>query len=130
MRRDTSCCVNLGALHTIQALASSLPIRCLEPHQLLFAEGEPGRCIFGVVSGSLELRWGAEGCERFGPGDVIGLGALLSDAHLRHGTARALEPCELLEMNREQFLFAVQETPMFAIELMAGLERRLRRLEE
>ena len=33
-------------------------------------------------------------------------------------------------MGREQFLFAVQETPMFAIELMASLERRLHRLED
>ena len=102
----------------------------LRPHPVLVAEGEPGSWSCSVVTGSLELRWGAEGCERFGPGDVIGLGALLSDEHLRHGTARALEACEVLEMNRERFLFAVQETPMFAIELMAGLASRLRRLEE
>lgn len=129
MRRAASRCVNLGVLHTIQALASSLPVRCLDTDQVLFAAGEPGGSIFAVVSGALELRWGAGGSECFGPGDVIGLDALLSEAHRRHGTARALEASELLEMNREQFLFVVQETPMFAIELMAGLERRLRRLE-
>jgi CRP-like cAMP-binding protein len=41
-----------------------------------------------------------------------------------------LEATELIEMGREQFLFAVQETPLFAIELMASLERRLRGLED
>jgi CRP-like cAMP-binding protein len=30
-------------------------------------------------------------------------------------------------MNREEFLFAVQESPMFAVELLASLEQRLRR---
>jgi hypothetical protein len=41
-----------------------------------------------------------------------------------------VEATELIELGREQFLFAVQETPLFAIELMASLERRLRGLED
>ena len=32
----------------------------------------------------------------------------------------------LIAMNREKFLFALQETPMFAIELLASLDERLR----
>ena len=122
--------MNSGVLHTMQALASSLPTRVLEPDQVLFAAGEPGDSIFCVLSGELELRWSAAEGERFGPGEVLGVGALVSDNHRRHGTARALLASELIEMSREQFLFAVQETPMFALELMAGLERRLRRLED
>jgi len=30
-------------------------------------------------------------------------------------------------MNREEFLFALQETPMFAVQLLSSLEERLRR---
>jgi CRP/FNR family cyclic AMP-dependent transcriptional regulator len=119
-----------GVLHTMQALATSLSSRRLEPQQILFEAGEPGESIFCVLSGEVELRWGDGPGELFRPGDVLGVGALVSDAHRRHGTARALLASELIEMSREQFLFAVQETPMFALELMAGLERRLRRLEE
>jgi CRP-like cAMP-binding protein len=33
-------------------------------------------------------------------------------------------------MNREEFLFAVQESPMFAVELLASLEQRLRRSQQ
>lgn len=121
--------MNSGVLHTMQALAASLPIRVLQPGQVLFEAGEPGSSIFCVLSGALELHWGEAGVETFGPGDVIGVGALVSDNHLRHGTARAVVASELIEMGREQFLFAVQETPMFALELMASLEARLRGLE-
>ncbi len=32
-------------------------------------------------------------------------------------------------MNREKFLFAVQEAPMFAIELLASVDERLRDLK-
>lgn len=113
----------------MEALASTLSLRRLEPGQLLFEAAEPGNTIFAVISGSVELIWGDGPGEYFGPGDVIGVGALVSDDHRRHGTARAQDASELIEMTREQFLFAVQETPMFALELMAGLERRLRRLE-
>jgi hypothetical protein len=32
-------------------------------------------------------------------------------------------------MNREKFLFAVQESPMFAIELLGSIDQRLRDLK-
>jgi CRP-like cAMP-binding protein len=41
-----------------------------------------------------------------------------------------VEASDVLEMNREEFLFAVQESPMFAVELLASLEQRLRRSQE
>ena len=36
----------------------------------------------------------------------------------------------LLVMNREKFLFAVQESPMFAIELLGSIDQRLRQLKD
>jgi CRP-like cAMP-binding protein len=42
----------------------------------------------------------------------------------------ALCNSELLEMNREEFLFAMQELPMFSLEMMDDLEQRLQRLKE
>ena len=36
----------------------------------------------------------------------------------------------LIEMNRDKFLFAVQESPMFAIELLASVDGRLRDLKQ
>jgi CRP-like cAMP-binding protein len=42
---------------------------------------------------------------------------------------KAMTACRLLVMNREKFLFAVQETPMFAIELLASIDQRLRQLK-
>lgn len=121
--------MNSGVLRTMQALAANLPIRVLQPDQVLFHAGDPGESIFCVLSGAVDLRWGEDQSETFLAGDVVGVGALVSDRHQRHGTATARTATELIEMNREHFLFAVQEMPMFAIELMASLERRLRDLE-
>lgn len=129
MTLGASPCMNFSVFHTMQALPASLPIRVLQPEEVLFEAGEPGTSIICVLGGAMELRWGDAGHETFGPGDVLGVEALVSENHGRQGTARALVATELIELGREQFLAAVQETPMFAIELMASLERRLRRLE-
>lgn len=41
----------------------------------------------------------------------------------------ALGNSELLVMNREQFLFAVQELPVFGLEMLQKLDDRLRNLK-
>jgi CRP-like cAMP-binding protein len=41
----------------------------------------------------------------------------------------AITPCRLLVMGREEFLFALQETPMVAFDLLAAIDQRLRDLK-
>jgi CRP-like cAMP-binding protein len=57
------------------------------------------------------------------------VGALVDPEHLRYCTATALTDVRLLPMNREQFLLAVQELPMFAIEMLHDLDERFRSLK-
>ena len=49
--------------------------------------------------------------------------------HRRFGTAVALCDTELLEMNRAEFLFALQELPMFSLEMLHDLEQRLQKIK-
>jgi len=119
--------MDISALHTIQALASSIAVRRLQPLQTLYEAGVPGDSIFCILSGTIQLTWEGGGQECFEEGQVFGVGALVMPDHRRHATAQALTACDVLEMNREEFLFAVQESPMFAVELLASLEQRLRR---
>lgn len=87
--------------------------------------------MFGLLEGSVELTWNKGiGHEEIKPGDVFGAGALVMPDHRRYGDARALTTSRILVMNREKFLFAVQETPMFAIELLASIDNRLRHLKD
>jgi CRP-like cAMP-binding protein len=122
--------MDISALHTIQALAGSVAVRQFQPQQILFEAGAPGDSIFCMLSGTVQLTWEGGGQECFEEGQVFGVGALVMPDHRRHATAQALTACEVLEMNREEFLFAVQETPMFAVELLASLEQRLRRSQQ
>jgi len=116
--------------NTIATLAGDHPRRQLEAGEFLFQPGDPGDSLFGVVKGSVQLTWGEDRGEVFGPGSCFGVGALVDPEHRRFGTAMALEDSEIVEMNREQFLFALQELPMFALEMLHDLETRLRDLKQ
>ena len=121
----------MNALDTMRALASKGEVLEFEPGEMIFRSGETGETMFGLLEGTVELSWNGEtGHERIQAGDVFGAGALVTTEHRRYGNARALTPCRILVMNREKFLFAVQESPMFAIELLGSIDERLRHLKD
>jgi CRP-like cAMP-binding protein len=121
----------LNALDTMRALASQGEVLNFAAGDLIFRSGETGACMFGVLEGTVELSWNGEAAhEQIQAGDVFGAGALVTSEHRRYGNAKAVSPCRVLVMNREKFLFAVQESPMFAIELLGSIDQRLRQLKD
>lgn len=119
----------MHALDTMRALASKAEVITLQAGDVLFKAGETGSTMFGILEGSVRLTWtdlsGQEGHEDIPVGHIFGSGALVMDDHCRLSTATATSASRLIVMNREKFLFAVQETPMFAIELLASIDARL-----
>jgi len=115
----------------MRALASQGEVLDVPAGEPIFSSGETGDCMFGVLEGSVELSWNDDGGQEIiQAGDVFGAGALVTPEHRRYGNAKALSDCKVLVMNREKFLFAVQESPMFAIELLGPIDKRLRQLKD
>jgi CRP/FNR family cyclic AMP-dependent transcriptional regulator len=120
----------MNALDTMRALASSGEVIHVQAGSTVFKAGESGDCMFGLLEGTVDLTWNGEsGHESIEAGDVFGAGALVTPEHRRFGNAVAQTDCKLLVMNKEKFLFAVQESPMFAIELLGSIDQRLRDLK-
>jgi len=117
-------------LNTMAALAGKCALISVKQGDIIFENGELGDKLYGVVSGEVQLNWGDHGVEMIGPGSSFGVGALVDPGHRRFGTAVAICDSELLEMNREEFLFAMQELPMFSLEMMHDLEQRMQKLKE
>jgi CRP/FNR family transcriptional regulator, cyclic AMP receptor protein len=121
----------VNALDTMRALASHGEVIDVPAGGLIFRSGESGDCMFGLLEGQVQLSWnGDSGHEDIKAGDVFGAGALVTADHRRYGNATAITDCKVLVMNREKFLFAVQESPMFAIELLGSIDQRLRQLKD
>jgi CRP/FNR family cyclic AMP-dependent transcriptional regulator len=120
----------VNALDTMLALSAQGEVKEVAAGESIFRAGDSGDCMFGLLEGTVELTWSeAHGKETICAGDVFGAGALVTQQHQRFGNATAITDCRLLVMNREKFLFAVQESPLFAIELLASIDARLRLLK-
>ena len=91
----------------------------------VFAEGDTGDEMYGVISGEIELRRGDRVIATFGEDDVFGEMALI-DASPRMATAVASQDTELAVIDKHRFLFLVQETPMFALQVMSAMADRFR----
>jgi CRP-like cAMP-binding protein len=116
-------------MNTIRALAGKRDLSSVKQGDIIFRKGELGSKLYSVVSGKVQPNWGEDGVETIGPGSSFGIGALVDPEHRRFGTAIALCDSELLEMNREEFLFALQELPMFSLEMLHDLEQRLQTIK-
>ncbi len=96
-------------------LAARLERLTVSAGEDIVRQGQPGEACYLVRSGQVEvLAQGDEGTERrlatLGPGSLFGEAALLTDAP-RNATVRALEPCDLLALRREDLLQAIGEDP-------------------
>jgi CRP/FNR family transcriptional regulator, cyclic AMP receptor protein len=96
---------------------------------LIFAEGDSGKEMFGVISGAVEMSRDGRAVGRVEPGDTFGEMAIIDDAP-RSLTAIAAEDSVIASIDSKLFLFLVHETPMFALQVMRSLAGRIRQLDE
>lgn len=97
--------------------------------EVIFTEGETGEYLFAILEGEVELQVNGKTVETLLKGDVFGEGALVDLEGKRASTAIAKTPCTLAYLDKPHFLFLVQETPAFAIELLRSYSNRLRSLK-
>jgi CRP/FNR family transcriptional regulator, cyclic AMP receptor protein len=101
-------------------------IRTYAPGEVIFAEGDASAQMLGVVSGAVELRKDGEPVV---VGATFGEMGIISKAP-RSLEAIAAEESEIAMIDERTFLFMVQETPMFALQVMPSLAERIRQLDE
>jgi uncharacterized membrane protein len=92
--------------------------------------GEKGESLFLIQSGLVGVAVPSDKGEhvhlaKIGPGGFFGELSLL-DSGPRTATVRALEPCELLELNRAQFMQFLMSRPDAALDMLSLLATRQR----
>jgi CRP/FNR family cyclic AMP-dependent transcriptional regulator len=104
--------------------------RAVKRGTIICSQGDPGNSLFAVVKGTVRIGvTSAEGREAvfniIEPGEVFGEIALL-DGRERTADAVATSDCELLVVDRREFLPFVQSQPLLAMKLIDLLCTRLR----
>jgi len=115
----------------LDQLADELRPRRYRRGETIFVTGDPGMYLCVVNTGRIKLALtSSEGREvildMLGPGEVFGELALL-DGEPRSADAVAVEPSELLLLQRDAFLHFLRNRPEVAISLLGVLSRRIRR---
>jgi len=105
--------------------ANATGTRSLPAGTTVFREGDLGDEMYGVVEGQIVLRNEHGVVATLGPDDVFGEMAIV-DSTPRMATAIAATDSVLAVIDRHRFLFLVQETPMFALQVMSAMADRLR----
>src|ERR1017187_706557 len=100
-------------------------IKTLAAGDVVFNEGDPGDEMYGIVEGEIQLRKTDRVIADLGVDDVFGEMALV-DSSPRSATAVATTNAVLAVIDRHRFLFLVQETPMFALQVMSAMADRFR----
>lgn len=93
--------------------------------ETIFAKGDAGDRMYVITAGSVSVEDEGGEIETLGPGDLLGELALI-DAAPRTASAVARTECSLAPIDRSRFLFLVQQTPFFAVQVMQTMAQRMR----
>ena len=118
----------------IEHLGSYMRTRQVSRGATIFAKGDPGSGLMGVLSGAVKVSVAsAEGKDivlnMFREGDVFGEIALL-DGQPRTADATAMTPCELIVIERRDFVPFLRDHPDVMLKLIEILCSRLRHTSE
>jgi CRP-like cAMP-binding protein len=94
-------------------------------NKVIMSEGETGAFMYVVLSGRVAITIKSKLVEWVGPGGIFGEMALV-DQSKRAATAIAETDCDLLAINRADFLLMVKTNPVFAVSLLKAAADRLR----
>jgi len=106
-------------------LTSQQEARRVQSGDIIFNAGDEGHEMYIIRSGKVEIRIGGQLVDTVGPNQVFGEMALI-DGSRRSATAIAIEDSLIVAVSERQFLFMVQQTPFFALNVMRTLAARLR----
>jgi CRP/FNR family transcriptional regulator, cyclic AMP receptor protein len=103
--------------------------RICEPGEVIFRAYDMGAEMFVVLEGEVELAIDSQALVTLGPGEPFGEMALIDQAP-RVATAVAKTPVKLAVIPERRFLFLVQTTPTFALQIMKVMADRLRTMNQ
>ncbi|MEQ8537863.1 MAG: cyclic nucleotide-binding domain-containing protein [Coleofasciculus sp. D1-CHI-01] len=117
----------LEPANTVSILQKQAEPKTFSADQVIFKEADPANYMYGILEGEVNISVNGKIVETIGKGEVFGTGTLIGVGD-RTYSAIAKTDCTLAFLDQQRFLFAVQETPMFALDVMKSYSERLNRL--
>ncbi len=113
---------------TISLFNSAKDFITVPAGQVIFEKGMAADHMYAIIDGEVDILIDGKLLETTGVGGIVGEMALIDESQ-RSGTAIAKTECKLVPIDHRRFLFLVQETPNFAINVMKIMVERIRKLD-
>ncbi len=97
--------------------------------QPLFSEGDDGRRMYVLTTGTAEVIVNNRVVEQLQHGNIVGEMGIVSPGP-RSATVVATSDCEFVAIDEKRFTYLVQQTPFFATQVMRVMAERLRALNQ
>ncbi len=94
--------------------------------ETIFDQGELADVMYVVREGEVDIVVGDKVVETVGVGGIFGEMALIDNSP-RSASCVARTDCKIIPVNQHWFVYMVQETPYFALQVMGIMAERLRR---
>lgn len=98
----------------------------LSTGQIVFEAGEKGNEMYVVLDGEIAILVNGKVVDSLGPGEIFGEMALIDDSP-RSADARAAKPSVIVPVDKFNFTYYVEHSPIFALDVMSIMAERLRR---
>ena len=112
---------------TLDLFRNETDFRELPAGATVFARGAAGDAMYVILEGEVELEVEGRKVAKLGPGEIFGEMALIDNAP-RIATAIATRASRLVPVSQKRFLFMVQQTPHFSLQIMRVMAERLRNM--
>jgi CRP-like cAMP-binding protein len=103
--------------------------RVYQDGEVIVAEGEPGRDMFVIASGTVIVRRGGRVVDRLGRGQFFGEMSVLDSAP-RDADVIAQGTTRVLVLGVGALLVRLRRDPTFSLEMLQAMSRRVRTLNE
>ena len=97
---------------------------------VVFNQGDNGDRMYAVINGSVDIVIQSRIIETVEVGGVFGEMALIEGGGPRSASAVVRSEATLVPIDQNRFLFLVQQTPFFAVQLLTIVSQRLRRINQ
>ena len=112
-------------MSAIQLLRNEKDVIQVPAGQTIFQEGEVGDAMYVVLDGTVDIVHKGKVIDQVETGSIFGEMALVDDEP-RSASAIAKTDVQIARVNQQRFEFLVQYSPLFAVEVMRIMARRLR----
>lgn len=97
--------------------------------EYIFHQGESAKDMYVILDGEVDILLNDVVVATFYPGQIFGEMALIDDK-ARSASAFAKTECKLVPVDKESFIYLIQQTPDFALFVMKILAGKIRGLDE